>query len=313
MVIKNRFLVAVDGSEQSAAALDYLTGFIPAEKTAVVLFHVFSQVPETFWDLDQDPSYRAHLIRAEVWKTQQKALMTDFMEKSRRKLRAAGFSDQDVELRIQERVQGVARDIIAEAAKGYEVIVVGRVGASSLQNLLLGSVATKILNKLADLSMCVIAGQPRPGKILVALDGSEGSRRAVEFVPNIVRDPEQEICLFHALRRLNLPSISQASPLEVENATKDLQDQTRGAIELFFDEAQAGLVKAGFNSRKITRRIISGVTSRAGTIIEEARKNDYSTIVVGRRGISRAQEFLMGRVSNKVIQLARDMAVWIIT
>jgi len=314
MVIKkNRFLVAVDGSEQSAAAVDYLARLIPAEKTALVLFHVFSQIPEAFWDLDQDPSYRAHLIRAEVWKTQQKVLMTDFMEKSRRQLRAAGFFDQDLETRIQERIQGVARDIIAETETGYEAIVVGRIGTSSLESLLLGSVATKILNKLADLSLCVIAGRPGPGKILVAVDGSEGSRRAVDFVPNIARGLEQEVCLLYAVRRLNFSSFSQARPSEVEKAEKERQDETRRAMEQFMDEARAGLVKAGFDPRKITRRIVTGVTSRAGTIIEEARQNGYSTIVVGRRGISKAREFLMGRVSNKVIQLAREMAVWIIT
>jgi hypothetical protein len=46
--------------------------------------------------------------------------------------------------------------------------------------------------------------------------------------------------------------------------------------------------------------------------MEEATKGGYGTIVVGRRGVSKVYEFLMGRVSNKVIQMAKDQAVWVV-
>ena len=47
-------------------------------------------------------------------------------------------------------------------------------------------------------------------------------------------------------------------------------------------------------------------------LLDEAAKGGYGTIVLGRRGISRTEQFLMGRVSNKVIQLAKEMAVWVV-
>jgi len=34
---------------------------------------------------------------------------------------------------------------------------------------------------------------------------------------------------------------------------------------------------------------------------------------VGRRGLSRIQEFYMGRVGNKVMQMAREMAIWVVS
>ena len=42
------------------------------------------------------------------------------------------------------------------------------------------------------------------------------------------------------------------------------------------------------------------------------REGGYGTIVVGRRGLSKVYEFFMGRVSDKVLHLAKDMAVWIV-
>ena len=35
-------------------------------------------------------------------------------------------------------------------------------------------------------------------------------------------------------------------------------------------------------------------------------------VMIGRRGISRTKRFLFGSVSNKIVQQARDMAVWVV-
>jgi nucleotide-binding universal stress UspA family protein len=49
------------------------------------------------------------------------------------------------------------------------------------------------------------------------------------------------------------------------------------------------------------------------SIVEEARARNFSTIVVGRRGLSRVEEFFIGRVSNKIVHMARDKAVWVVS
>lgn len=38
----------------------------------------------------------------------------------------------------------------------------------------------------------------------------------------------------------------------------------------------------------------------------------YGTIVLGRRGLSQVEKFTMGSVSSKTLQLAEEMAVWIV-
>jgi nucleotide-binding universal stress UspA family protein len=47
--------------------------------------------------------------------------------------------------------------------------------------------------------------------------------------------------------------------------------------------------------------------------VEEARNSSCGTIVMGRRGLSRVEEFFMGRVSKKVLQLAKWNAVWVVS
>lgn len=57
---------------------------------------------------------------------------------------------------------------------------------------------------------------------------------------------------------------------------------------------------------RITARVLTGVRSRASSVIEDARKGGYGTIAVGRKGLSEVTDFSMGRVTNKLIQLAKD-------
>ncbi|MGD9246241.1 MAG: universal stress protein, partial [Desulfobacterales bacterium] len=73
------------------------------------------------------------------------------------------------------------------------------------------------------------------------------------------------------------------------------------------------LEKAGFNRNQIDVKMVTGTHSRAVAIITEALKGGYGTIVVGRRGLTHVEEFIMGRVSNKIIHMGREMAVWVVS
>jgi nucleotide-binding universal stress UspA family protein len=50
----------------------------------------------------------------------------------------------------------------------------------------------------------------------------------------------------------------------------------------------------------------------ARDILNELEEGAYGTVIIGRRGISKAEQFLLGSVSNKIIQNAKNCSVWII-
>jgi nucleotide-binding universal stress UspA family protein len=72
------------------------------------------------------------------------------------------------------------------------------------------------------------------------------------------------------------------------------------------------LLEAGLSESRIRTKIVEGSRSAANDILEEARSNDYGTIVQGRRGLSGVKEFFMGSVSTKVLQNISAMALWIV-
>jgi nucleotide-binding universal stress UspA family protein len=76
--------------------------------------------------------------------------------------------------------------------------------------------------------------------------------------------------------------------------------------------AQTKLIDMGLKTDKVSIRIAEKAISRAGAIADRAKQDDFGTIVMGRRGHSHARDFFIGRVTNKVIHMARDRTVWVI-
>jgi len=83
-------------------------------------------------------------------------LIRDAMAQAKERLLKAGFEDDHIFLNQATQEKGVARDILAEAEKGYHVIVLGRRGLSGIKEFLLGSVSQKILQGAGDTPVLVV-------------------------------------------------------------------------------------------------------------------------------------------------------------
>lgn len=314
-----KILVAVDGSEHALEAVRYVGKTMPPQLLEIIMYHVITKVPESFWDLEREPAFRYKLADIKAWEDMQERLIREFFVKARQALRDAGIPENAVHEKIDERKAGIARDIIAEAASGYDAVVVGRRGLSELKDLVLGSIAFKLLEKVCEVPVWIVGGKMQRGKFLVAMDTSEGAMHAVNHVASIVAgSPYFEVTLIHIVRGLDIfhqifeKGIGETLQRDwIAVAEKELEE-SRKEIEPLFREAKNRLISAGVRPERIKEKIVKGHGSRAGTICDEAGQGAYDTIVVGRRGLSRVQEFFMGRVSNKVIQLAKDRTVWVV-
>jgi len=265
-------------------------------------------VPEGFWDLQTDQRSAATVKQVHAWEVGHRKKIKAYMGSAREILLKAGVPPDAVTVKIQRRKKGFARDIIREARDNYEAVVTRRRGMSGLRRMVLGSIATKLIERLTFIPILLAGRTPPNNKILLAYDGSEGARRAVDFVGRTLGGFDYRVCLMHALRgRENeQPNKQQLySPRQyAESARKEM------AAEL--SAARNKLIDMGFKAHQLSTRVVTGVASRAGAIAGEAQQKNYGTIVMGRRGLSRVREFFIGRVTNKVVHLARERTVWII-
>jgi len=306
---KQKVLLTFDGSEHAFHAINYVSKLAPFHKMEIVLFNVFSSIPEAYLDLEKDPLFSRSAPQVMAWEMQQKKEIQKSMDKAKQKLLHSGFSPEAVSVRIHNRKEGIARDIVKEAQNGYSAVIIGRRGTGSYKEIIVGSVAKKIVEKVAFLPVLMIGEIPPDNKFLVALDSSENAVRAVNYVAAMLGGFDFNINLFHSIRG---DQSIHSGIAHLFFPKESLEDAETAAIAIF-DKAKRRLEEAGFTSDQINTKLVSGVPSRAEAIVKEAREGDYRTIVLGRRGLSKVQEFLLGRVSNKVINIIRRRAIWVVT
>lgn len=144
--------------------------------------------------------------------------------------------------------------------------------------------------------------------ILVAVDGTETARRALRYVATMVGSlAEVRICLLH---------VTPEPPPYYYREGHSLQEYTQAkneAAEAIFAEARRILAELGLAGEQVSCHnylTASGESISAGILAVRAR-GDFGTVVVGKRGVSKAEEFLFGSISNAVVQKS-DFAVWVV-
>jgi nucleotide-binding universal stress UspA family protein len=144
--------------------------------------------------------------------------------------------------------------------------------------------------------------------VLLAVDDSENARRAVDYVGFMLGGLEGfRVTLLHVIAE---PEEDFFPNLEEKDAW--LEDY-RKKVDSLLDEYRRKLISAGFPEAAVQARLPRRhCPSIAECILLELDRSACGTIVVGRRGLSRKEEFLFGSVSSKIVGHARNCAVWVV-
>ncbi len=309
---RNKILLAMDGSDQAMDAARYIGAVFSKNNTDIVLFNVDPKIPESLMDMGGKPEFNYMLRSTRSWSVEYRKKVEGFMDTAHTILVNAGFPAQAIKITIQPKKSGITRDIVRESYEDYNAVVVGRTGVSRLKDILIGSVATKLLGKIHDVPLIVVGGTPSTEKILIAFDGSEGSMKSVTRAGALLDASQTSVLLCHVIRSMNVPQINTEHAIN-SDFIEQWVDESKNRITSSFNHAKEILVQSGFDPSFVSTRILTDRMSRASSVVSEAKKGGYDTIVVGRRGLSVVEEFFLGRVSKKVFQLANDRAVMIVS
>src|SRR5210317_1693861 len=158
-----------------------------------------------------------------------------------------------------------------------------------------------------DHTKCDITGMVER-HIMVAVDSSENARRAVLFVGDFFGCYEGfQVTLLHIILE------PEAAFFRNNDERQKWLDEHREESKKMMEEYKHILVDAGFSEEKVNMRIDTmRASSVADCIIKEQDEMKCCTIVIGRRGISKKEEFIFGSTSNKVIHEAKKCAVLVI-
>ncbi|MBS4174809.1 universal stress protein [Bacillus sp. FJAT-49736] len=130
-------------------------------------------------------------------------------------------------------------------------------------------------------------------KILVAVDGSEMSKKAIDAAIHLAKEQKAEITLVHVERNINIP-------MGMETASVDFIYETiKKEGENLLIEMQKNAVAEGVHTKT---EYLQG--DPASQIIHLAEKDNYQLIIIGSRGLNNIKEMMLGSVSHKVSQMS---------
>lgn len=144
--------------------------------------------------------------------------------------------------------------------------------------------------------------------LLVAVDASDNARRAVLFVGDFFG------CYAGiSVTLLNIILEPEATFFANEKERVSWQESKLAEAKATVAQYRAILLDAGFPEEKLHERIeIRQSRSVADCIIEEQNKLRCCSVVIGRRGITKKEEFIFGSTSSKILHEARNCAVMVI-
>lgn len=144
--------------------------------------------------------------------------------------------------------------------------------------------------------------------ILVAIDDLESSLKALRYVGRVVNSfPDLSICLLHIYPEPPPDFLPSGGNLDT------YQSQRTEVAKKIFDQGLKILVDSGINRDAIycTTHMAEGKTI-SETLFEVRRMGNFGTVVTGKRGVSKAEEFLFGSISNALARRCSDFTAWIV-
>jgi nucleotide-binding universal stress UspA family protein len=280
---RERIVVPVDFSEHARAAAARAFFFADLAGADVHLLHAHAVPPVTL-DPGVDPALRERLRAADE----------SAFERFCSELEAQGhvFTRSFVERDPADAIRSVARE------EGTALIVMGSHGRRGLDRLVLGSVAERTLHGApvpVYISRESVEEASQPVRsILLATDFSKDAEKAERLVTDWAGRLGAEVEVLHAIRETSV----LFAPYAVAGSS-DFEGEMMEAAERRMSCVLARLSEKGVLAKT---KIVYG--RAAESILERAESTGAQLVVVGTRGYSAFQRFLLGSVAQRVVRHA---------
>ena len=309
--MEKKILLAVDGSIHSRHAVHYAVRMSSVVRDfTCTLLHIQPCLSQFLLD-EARTDFKAKAELKKVIRRNAEDAQS-MLEKYKAQMVRMGIADKRIDVVTQPRLLGLAKDILQRAQEGlYDAIVVGRRGLSRVQKAFMGSVTAKLAEHSRVIPVWMVDGDVTSTRILMAVDGSECSLRAVDHLSFMVgQNPNVTVTLFHVVPRFRDCCVIDFDEKETD-VQQVLAQGDKRCIDRFYTHAQKKFREGGIQEKQIEIKVTKRAMNVGKAILDEARKGNYGTVVVGRRGASKA--FFMGSVSRYVLDRISNRALWLVS
>jgi nucleotide-binding universal stress UspA family protein len=298
-------MIAYDGSAYADAALDDLRrAGLPREAEAriVSVSDVLVNPSSSIADIAGSALTSRRVTSAIAMAREQAARALkeakEFAAKAGERVRS-DFPDWEVRA---EGIAGTPSQELAQRADEWkpDLIVVGSQGRSALGRFFLGSVSKKLATESRSTvrvaRRMVERSQDAPPRIMIGVDGSPGSERAVRLVGRRVWPEGTEVRIVAVDDSVSPGGVARILPAAAE-MIRSSNEEVAGQARQMAEWAESELRVIGL---RVSVAIEKGDPQRI--LIEEAGKWDADCIFVGSRGLDNPDERLgLGNVSTALV------------
>jgi len=145
-------------------------------------------------------------------------------------------------------------------------------------------------------------------KILMAVDEGETSLRALRYVARIAASMgDVSLCLLHIYPEPPPDFYQRGGQIADYRAEKEKR------AEIIFAQAERVLFEAGIQPGRVQRSIRPAEgRSISQVVLDVQKEGDFGTVAVGKRGVSKAEEFLFGSISNALARHSNGFTTWVV-
>ncbi|MBI4775935.1 MAG: universal stress protein [Deltaproteobacteria bacterium] len=150
--------------------------------------------------------------------------------------------------------------------------------------------------------------------ILIGLDESINSTRVVDYAARISRVVKNLTYTLMTVQSSIPPFLIDEAKQEAAayQKLKKVQKRNEEAASNLLERCKQIMVDQGVDEARIELHTRPKKLGIAQDVLEKAEKGLYDALLVGRRGLTRTQQIFMGSTSNKIVNNAANVPVWIV-
>jgi nucleotide-binding universal stress UspA family protein len=178
----------------------------------------------------------------------------------------------------------------------------------------MGGGPNKLANSLHNnAALWIVDGCPASSRVLIAMDGSDFSMRALEYTGKVFYRTNAEFLLFHSVGVGSNGLVESLHQYKLETSNEGKTEGNEKNMQSVFCKSIRQLEQIGVKNSKIIVKIDKNKHSPAEAVVEVARQEGCGTIVLGRKGRSNNQLYYLGKISNDILQLAKELSIIIVS
>jgi len=311
-----RILLATDGSRNALGAVHYVANLYKgASDVEVTVLNISPAIPPLYREAGHGAAVHRQFME---WKKKREEEAKAYFHDASKGFLEAGFKKTQVKTRYLHQAVGVARDIIREVDAGpFDACVVGKKGMGWFDSIFLGSITSKLLEVSENHPLWLVDGKgSKSRRVLIAMDETP---HAVELARRAGR-------MLHGLTAVHILFYHYCSPFtetlpaeerkRMRDSEEEVVERERARMAQIVKGAREAILAEGLKPRSLNYQFQYEPSARSKkisrAILSKLKEGDYGTLLLGRKGTTRAREFRIGSVALRIITESQHCTVWVI-